>query len=147
VGVKPAEEKAARSVYAEVTLLFSDMRLADVRQEPGIGGAAAHERTPRFGEAQMAIHRQTDLRGILVFLSIVFPPANRAQHHRSRRLERPTPAARASKTNLGVLLAGGGVHIGIDAFCKPALTSGLSTPEGAAVYPVQRTKGPDLCIA
>jgi len=100
VGVKPAEEKAARGVYAEVTLLFSDMRLADVRQEPGIGSTAARVGISRFRKAQMAIHRQTDLGGILVFLSVVFPPADRAQHQCAWRLKRPIPAARAAKANL-----------------------------------------------
>jgi hypothetical protein len=35
----------------------------------------------------LAVHGQADIRGIAVFLAVVFPPANRAQPHRTRSFE------------------------------------------------------------
>ena len=123
MGVKPAEEKAAWNVYAEVTLLFSDKWFADVGQEPGIGGSATRVGIARLSEAQMAIDGQTDLGGILVLLSIVFPPANRAQLHRGGRFQGPAPTTRAAKENCRRLLSRGGLHIKIDDVWNFTLTT------------------------
>ena len=70
-----------------------------------MGGAASVKVLARFIQAQLAVDRQADFRGISVFLAVVFPPAHRAQRERAGRLQRPVPAARAAITSLRGYLA------------------------------------------
>jgi hypothetical protein len=53
----------------------------------------------RLVQAQLAIHRQSNFRRVLVFLPVVFPPANGAQLQGARRFKRPISATRATITD------------------------------------------------
>jgi hypothetical protein len=44
-----------------------------------MGGAARSKMLSRLGQAQIAIDRKVYLAGVVVLLTIVFPPADRAQ--------------------------------------------------------------------
>ena len=83
-----------------ICVLFSDLGLTDVREEPGVGSAAMGVVLPGFVQAEGAVHGQADIGGVLVLLAIVLPPADRAQPQCAGRLQRLVPAARAAKTNL-----------------------------------------------
>ena len=83
-----------------ICVLFSDLGLTDVREEPGVGSAAMGVVLPGFAQAEGAVHGQADIGGVLVLLAIVLPPADRAQPQCAGRLQRLVPAARAAKTNL-----------------------------------------------
>jgi hypothetical protein len=74
-------------------------RLANVRQKPWMRSAAFGIVAASLFQAQFAIHRQSNLGGIAVFLAIVFPPADRAQRHRSGRLQRFAPATGTAKAS------------------------------------------------
>ena len=63
----------------------------------------------RFAEAQLAVDGKTDFRGVLVFLAVIFPPANRAQHQSTRRIEGLRSAARAA-----IAHSNRRIHIGMD---------------------------------
>jgi hypothetical protein len=45
-----------------------------------------------------------DVARVFVFLAVVLPPADRAEAHGPRRLQRPIPAARAAITDFGRVL-------------------------------------------
>ena len=62
--------------------------------------AAVHVVLPGFIEAEGAVDGQAYIRGIFIFLAIVFPPANRAQSERVRRFQRLVSAARAAEPGL-----------------------------------------------
>ena len=63
---------------AKGTLLLSVMGLTNVREEPGVGGAAVGKMLAGFIQAEGAVDSEADIAGIGVFLAIVFPPADRA---------------------------------------------------------------------
>ena len=69
-----------------VRLLLSDLGLADIGQESGVGGAAEGEVLPSLVEAELAIHGQANFRGVFVFLAVVFPPADGAERQSARGL-------------------------------------------------------------
>jgi hypothetical protein len=52
--------------------------LTNVREEPGVGGAAVGKMLAGLIEAESTVHREADLAGVGIFLAIVFPPADRA---------------------------------------------------------------------
>jgi len=54
------------------------MGLTNVREEPGVGGAAVGKMLAGFIQAEGAVDSEADIAGIGVFLAIVFPPADRA---------------------------------------------------------------------
>ena len=116
--VKPAGTGFSTVARAEVTLLFRDLRLAHIRQKPGIRRTAPGIRRACLGETEVPIHSQANLIGVRIFLAIVFPPANRTQLHRRRRFQRPVAATRAAKTHLGTLLARRQSHIKLDALFR-----------------------------
>ena len=87
-------EKRAR--IAKGTLLFARFGLTNVRQKSGMRSPALFEMLAGFGEAQLAVHGKADVRGILVFLAVVFPPADRAKHQGAGCIKCLAPAARAS---------------------------------------------------
>jgi hypothetical protein len=62
-------------------------------------GAALRIVHPCLGKTQLAVYGVVNVEGIVIFLSVVFPPANRAQCHCAWRVQRPVSAARASKAN------------------------------------------------
>jgi hypothetical protein len=62
-----------------------------------MGRSALRVMGPGFVKTQLAVHGQAHLRGVRVFLAIVFPPANRAQSHCIRRFQRFVSAARTAE--------------------------------------------------
>jgi len=62
-----------------------------------VGSAALSKVLPCLIEAKLPVHRQADFRRILVLLTVVPPPAHRAQRQRAGCLERPVSAAGATK--------------------------------------------------
>jgi hypothetical protein len=80
--------------------MLSNMGLTDVRQEAGVGRAAMCKVRARFVQAEGSVHGVANLRGVFIFLAIVFPPADRAQCERVRRFQRLVPAAGAAKSGL-----------------------------------------------
>jgi len=81
-------------------LLFSNLGLAHVREEAGVGRAAMGKVGARFVQAEGAIHGEANIRCIFILLAIVFPPADRAQRERAGGFQRLVTAARTTKTNL-----------------------------------------------
>ena len=79
---------------------FRRFRFAHVRKKPGMGSAASCVVGAGLVQAEGAVHRQPDIRGVLVLLAVVLPPANRAQAQRFGRLQRLISAAWAAKTSL-----------------------------------------------
>jgi hypothetical protein len=44
-----------------------------------VSGATEDEVLPSLIQAELAVHGEADLRGVFVFLTVVFPPADGAQ--------------------------------------------------------------------
>jgi len=92
------------------TLLFCAAGFANVRQKTRMRGAELYVIGARLVQAQLAVHGQAHFGGVLIFLAVVFPPANRAQLQGARRFERLISATRATITNFN-----SSAHIEIDA--------------------------------
>ena len=75
---------------------------------------ARQEMGARFGQAEVAIHRQPDRRGIGVVLTVVFPPAHGAQLKALRRRQGPVSTAGAAKSRL---------HVEMDAILELRITA------------------------
>lgn len=80
-------------------LLLSELSFPDVRKKSGMGRATLGKMCAGFGQAESAVHRQPDIRGVFVLLAVVFPPANRAQAKRFGRIQRLKSTARAAITS------------------------------------------------
>ena len=78
------------------TLLFGRQRLANIGQETWMGRAELGVVHSRFFEAQLAVHGEAHFGGVMVFLAVVFPPADRAELECRRRFESLRSAARAT---------------------------------------------------
>ena len=104
--VKPGEAIQGRKGTAEGTLLLSDLGLANVREKPGMGGAALSVVGAGFVQAEGAVDGEADIGGVFVLLAIVLPPADGAQRQRARRLQRLISATRAAKTGFQWALHG-----------------------------------------
>jgi hypothetical protein len=63
------------------------MRLTDVTNELGMGCAALRIVQAGIAQAQLAINGQANLGGIHIFLTVIFPPANRAESHNTWSLQ------------------------------------------------------------
>ena len=64
-----------------------------------MGRAAMRVVLAGFIQAEVAVHGQANLGGVVVLLAIVLPPANRAQPQRAGSLQRPVTAAWTAKTS------------------------------------------------
>jgi hypothetical protein len=64
---------------AKGTLLFCGPGLTNVREKSGMGCATLGKVLAGFLEAELAVDGETDFGGVIVFLAVVFPPADRAQ--------------------------------------------------------------------
>jgi hypothetical protein len=106
--VKPARASEQEKRTAKGTLLLSDLGLTNVREESGVCRAAPGIMLAGFVQTQLAIHRQPHLRGIIVLLAVVFPPAYRAQAQRIRGLQCLISAAGTTKTGRN------GLHVWMD---------------------------------
>jgi hypothetical protein len=69
-----------------VTLLLSDLGLANVSKKSRMCGAALGVVGTGFVQAESAVDGEADLAGVFVFLAVILPPANRAQAERASRL-------------------------------------------------------------
>lgn len=94
---------------AKGTLLFCALGLTNVRQKTWMRRAKLAVIRARLVQAQLAVHCQSNFRRILIFLPIIFPPADRAQLQGARRFERLISATRAAITDFDR-----SAHIGID---------------------------------
>ncbi len=84
---------------AEVVLRFRDIGFTNVTQKAGMSRAATCVMLACLLQAQVAIDREPDILGVVVFLAVVFPPANRAECKGTRRIEGFETTARAAKTS------------------------------------------------
>ena len=98
-GGQTAEAGRVARRTGDDTLLLRDLWFANVGKESGVGGAALRKVHPRLAEAQLSIYGVANVGCIGIFLTIVFPPADRTQGKRCRSVKCPVPAARASKSN------------------------------------------------
>ena len=89
-------------------LLLSELSLPNVRKKPGMGRAALSKMRSGLRQAESAVHRKPDIRGVFVLLPVVFPPANRAQRQRLGRLQRLISTAWAAKTTHAKILSSNG---------------------------------------
>ena len=108
-GVKPDKRLSKTKGIAKGTLPFCSLGLTNVREKARMRGAKLSIVDARLTQAELAVHRQADFAGILVFLSVVLPPADRAQLQCARHVERSVSTARAKVTNFDRY-----THIGID---------------------------------
>ncbi len=81
-------------------LLLSKLWFTHVGKKAGMGRAASGVVGAGLVQAEGSVHRQPDIRGVLVLLAVVLPPANRAQAQRFGRLQRLISATWAAKTSL-----------------------------------------------
>jgi hypothetical protein len=98
VMVKPPPGRLRGKRTAKGTLPFSHLRLSDVTQEAGVGCADLREVIASLGKAQLAVHGQPDVGGVVVLLAVILPPADRAKPHGGRDLQRLVSATRAPET-------------------------------------------------
>jgi hypothetical protein len=90
-------------------LAFDGEGLADVREEAGMGGAEPAVVIPGLVQAELAVDRETHFRSVIIFLAVIFPPADRAQLQNAGRIEGPVSTTGAAITNLD-----SAAHTGID---------------------------------
>ncbi len=95
--VKPGRGWAVGKRTVIGTLLFGVLGLAHVAEETGMGCAALGVVIAGLFEAELAIYGEADVAGVVVFLAIVFPPANGAKAERARSLQGFISTAGAAK--------------------------------------------------
>jgi len=94
---------------AEDTLLFGRLGLANVRQKAGIRSAEMGVVGSRLFQAELAVDGEANFGGVVVFLAVIFPPADRAKHERFRRFQSFISTAGATKADFD-----GGAHTQMD---------------------------------
>jgi hypothetical protein len=82
--VKPGRALAVGKRTVIGTLLFGVLGLAHVAEKAGMSGAALGVVVTGLFEAELAVHGKADVGGVIVFLAIVFPPADGAKAKRAR---------------------------------------------------------------
>jgi hypothetical protein len=97
---------------AKDTLLFGRLRLANIGQKARMGSAALSVVGARLFEAELAVDGEANFRGVIVFLAVVLPPADRAKLERFGRFESFISTAGATKAHFG-----GGTHTEMDGKC------------------------------
>jgi hypothetical protein len=90
---------------AKDTLLFGRLGLANIGQKPGMRSAAMGVVDSRFFEAELAVDGEANFRGVIVFLAVIFPPADRAKLERFGSLESFISTAGTAKADFD-----GGTH-------------------------------------
>jgi hypothetical protein len=94
--VKPGRAPAVCKRTVIGTLLFGVLGLAHVAEETGMGGAALSVVLAGLSEAELAIDGEADIGGVIVFLAVVFPPADGAKAERARGFQGFISTARAA---------------------------------------------------
>jgi hypothetical protein len=99
-GVSRAGQTGVRAVRGgridEGTLLFGRQGLANMGQETRMGRAALSVVDSRLFEAQLTVDGEAHFGGVIVFLAIVFPPADRAKLECCGRFESLESTARTT---------------------------------------------------
>jgi hypothetical protein len=94
---------------AKDTLLFGRLGLANVGQKARMRSAALGVVGSRLFEAELAVHGEANFRGVIVFLTVVLPPADRAKLERFGRFQSFISTAGATKADFD-----GGTHTWMD---------------------------------
>lgn len=94
-GLRSGTERTAKG-----TLLLSDLGLTNVRKEAGMGRAAMSVVLAGLIQAEGAVDGQADFGCVVVLLSVVLPPADRAQRQCASGLQRLIAATRTAKAKL-----------------------------------------------
>ena len=68
-----------RGRIAKGTLPFRSQGLTDVREEAGIGRAELGVMRARLIQTKLAVDGETHFPSVVIFLSVILPPADRAQ--------------------------------------------------------------------
>ena len=89
---------------AGVTLLLGCFWLAHIGQESRVSRAAASVVLTGFGQTELTVYRTTNLERVGIILSVVLPPADRAQPHGGRHFKSKAPTAWAAETGCNVHL-------------------------------------------
>jgi hypothetical protein len=97
--VKPAAWIWGVKSIAKGTLLVGDLGLTNVREKAGVGRSTLGKVLAGLFQAQLAVHREPDFRGVFVFLPIVFPPAHWTKRERVHRLQGLVSATWAAITS------------------------------------------------
>lgn len=106
--VKPPRECKRSKRTGKGTLSLSQLRLADVGQKSWVGRTYPRVMTAGLRQAELPIHRKANLGCIDVFLTVVFPPADRAESHRTGCVKGLMSATRAAESDFDCF------HEGID---------------------------------
>jgi hypothetical protein len=80
------------SHQAERTLLLGTLRLPYEGNVAGMRSSAHRKMLARLVQAELAIHSESNLARILIFLAVILPPADRAQLHGTGCRQRPESA-------------------------------------------------------
>ena len=83
-------------------LSFDGLGLANVGQKAGMRGAALRIVGAGFFEAELAVDGKTDVGSVVVFLTVIFPPADRAQLEGCGSIESLVTAAGATEAHFDV---------------------------------------------
>jgi len=81
---------------AKDTLLLSDAWLSDVWKKAGMGCPAVRVMSASLAQAQCRVYSEAYIGGVIVFLTIIFPPTDRTQCKRTKLFECLIPAAWAA---------------------------------------------------
>ena len=93
------------------SLALVDLGLADVAKKAGVGGATFGKMFASLDKAEVSVGGASNLPGVGVFLTVVFPPADRAKAHGGGRCKRLVAAAGTAKLwTHGRLQGGIGSH-------------------------------------
>jgi hypothetical protein len=98
---------------AKDTLLFGRLGLANIGQKSRMGSATLGVVGPRLFEAELAVDGEANFRGVIVFLTVVLPPADRAKLERFGRFQSFISTAGATKADFN-----GGTHTEMDGKCR-----------------------------
>jgi hypothetical protein len=115
--VKPAKGFGAPESIGKGTLLFGRLRLTNVSQKTGMGCAELSEVLAGLSKAELAVHGETNIRGVAVFLAVIFPPADGAQNQSGRCNEGLISTTRAAITHFSC-----GAHTEIDGKWEGGIT-------------------------
>jgi hypothetical protein len=98
---------------AKDTLLFGRLGFANIGQKTRMGSAALGVVDSCLFEAELAVDGEANFRGVIVFLAVILPPADRAKHECFGSFEGFVSTAGATKAHFD-----GGAHTKMDGKCR-----------------------------
>jgi hypothetical protein len=98
-------------------LSLSRLGLANVWKEPWVRGAELNVVRTGLVEAELAVHREPDFGRVIVFLAVIFPPADGTQLERPWRIKCLVTATGATKSYINRR-----THIRMDAKTHETMT-------------------------